>query len=109
MAKRFSHAVTDRVADFLRKLPVLKGKRILLALSGGADSVALLHALVAVRPKFHFELTAAHLNHALRGAESDRDEAFVRDLCGRIGVQLTVERARGLDRSRGNLEARART
>ena len=108
MAKRFSHAVTDRVADFLRKLPVLKGKRILLALSGGADSVALLHALVAVRPKFHYELTAAHLNHALRGAESDRDEAFVRDLCGRIGVQLTVERARGLDRSRGNLEARAR-
>lgn len=109
MAKRSSHAVTGRVADFLRKLPVLKGKRILLALSGGADSVALLHALVAVRPKFHFELTAAHLNHALRGAESDRDEGFVRDLCGRVGVPLTVERARDLDRSRGNLEARART
>lgn len=109
MAKRASHAVTDRVAHFLRKLPALKGKCILLALSGGADSVALLHALVAVRPKFHFELSAAHLNHGLRGGESDRDEAFVRDLCGRIGVPLALDRALGLDRSHGNLEARART
>ncbi|HZY58848.1 MAG TPA: tRNA lysidine(34) synthetase TilS, partial [Candidatus Binataceae bacterium] len=72
-------------------------------------SVALLHALAALRRKFHFELTAAHLNHALRAGESDRDEAFVLELCGRLDVPLTVERARGLKRSEGNLEARART
>jgi tRNA(Ile)-lysidine synthase len=108
MGKRSSHAVTDRVAGFLRKLPDLKSKRILLALSGGADSVALLHALVALRPRFNFELTATHLNHGLRGAESDRDEVFVRDLCAHIGVPLTVERASGLDQSQGNIEERAR-
>jgi tRNA(Ile)-lysidine synthase len=109
MARNAARAVIDPVARSLAKLPELGGKRILLALSGGADSVALLHALAALRRKFHFELAAAHLNHGLRGAESDRDEAFVCELCSRLGVPLTVELARGLKRSRGNLEARART
>jgi tRNA(Ile)-lysidine synthase len=86
----------------------LRGQRILLALSGGADSVALLHALLAVRRKFHFEVAAAHLNHGLRAAESDRDEAFVRELCARMEVELTVKRAHGLQKAQGNLEARAR-
>ncbi len=110
MSKRAAaRAVIDPVRRFLAKLADLRGKRILLALSGGADSVALLHALMAVRSKFHFDLVTAHLNHALRGAESDRDEAFVRELCGRMGVELIVERAHGLQPHRGNLEARART
>ena len=101
-------AVTDPVARSLAKLPYLRGKKIMLALSGGADSVALLHALSGARRKFHFVLAAAHLNHALRGAESDRDEAFVRKLCARAGIELIVERAHGLQSRRGNLEARAR-
>lgn len=110
MSKRAAtRAVIDPVSHFLAKLPDLQDGRILLALSGGADSVALLHALATLRRKFHFQLAAAHLNHALRAAESDRDEAFVRELCARIGVELIVERARGLKPSDGNLEARART
>ncbi len=110
MSKRAAtRAVIDPVSRFLATLPDLQGGRILVALSGGADSVALLHALAALRRKFHFELAAAHLNHALRAAESDRDEAFVRDLCARAGVELIVERARGLKPTGGNLEARART
>ena len=63
--------------------------RILVALSGGADSTALLLSLQACG----CELAAAHLNHCLRGSESDRDEDFVRALCARLGVPLTVERA----------------
>jgi tRNA(Ile)-lysidine synthase len=108
MAKSAKRALIDPVARFLAKLADLRGKRIVLALSGGADSTALLHALAALRRKFHFELAAAHLNHGLRGAESDRDKAFVRQLCARMGVDLTVEHAHGLEQDSGNLEARAR-
>jgi tRNA(Ile)-lysidine synthase len=59
------------------------GTAVLCAVSGGADSVALLHVLCAMP-----ELTVrcAHFNHRLRGAESDRDERFVRDLCETLGV-----------------------
>lgn len=59
---------------------------LLLALSGGADSVALLRHLLDQG----VQVVAAHCNFHLRGAESDRDEAFVRDLCGQFGVPLHV-------------------
>jgi tRNA(Ile)-lysidine synthase len=88
---------------------------ILLALSGGPDSVALLHALRELAPRFGYRLAAAHLNHRLRGAESDRDEMFVRDLCATLGVELVVEQADdrpasgpALSPAAPNLEERAR-
>lgn len=79
--------------------------RIVAAVSGGVDSTALLLALAPLRDE-GFDLIAAHVNHHLRGAESDADEAFVRELCIRLGVALhvadgTVEpdavRARGVE------------
>lgn len=73
------------------------GETILLALSGGPDSVALLHALRDLAPRFGYRVAAAHLNHRLRGAESDRDESFVRELCSTLGVELVVEQANNLD------------
>jgi tRNA(Ile)-lysidine synthase len=76
-----------------------------VAVSGGADSVALLRALHAVgRP-----LVVAHVNHQLRGADSDTDAAFVRDLCATLGVPFhgkTVDAAALA--AGGNLEATAR-
>ena len=62
------------------------GSRILVALSGGADSVALLRVLLQAG----YDCEAAHCNFRLRGEESDRDEAFVRDLAGKLGVTLHV-------------------
>lgn len=59
---------------------------VLSAISGGADSVALLGLL----QDMHLPLHALHCNFHLRGAESDRDETFVRQLCQQIGVPLTV-------------------
>ena len=68
-----------------------KGDSITVALSGGADSTALLHALVQLGEKYSLNVTAAHLNHKLRGDESDRDEQFVRKMCDDLGVELVCE------------------
>jgi tRNA(Ile)-lysidine synthase len=63
--------------------------RIAAAVSGGVDSTALLLALGDLRAE-GFTILAAHVNHHLRGADSAADEAFVRDLCARLGVELVV-------------------
>ncbi len=67
-----------------------RGGRVLCALSGGADSMCLLHLLSGLAGAGGFSLAAAHYNHHLRGAESDRDEAFVRRWCAENGIPLTV-------------------
>ncbi len=62
--------------------------RCLLGLSGGADSVGLLRMLLPLRDSGRIAPEAVHVNHGLRGAESDGDEAFVRELCAGVGVPL---------------------
>ncbi len=75
--------------EYLRKYDLLpRGGWVLCALSGGRDSVYLLHRLLEWREEYGFTVAAAHFNHKLRGAESDRDEAFVRRLCNQWGVPL---------------------
>lgn len=69
-----------------------KEKNIAVALSGGADSMALLMGLYILKDELQITLSALHLNHCLRAEESDRDEAFVKEACSRLGVPLTVER-----------------
>ena len=77
---------------FTRFLSLLHpGDTVVVALSGGADSVCLCHRLWTA-PNRTFSLLAAHLNHGLRGEESDGDEAFVRTFCQRWGIPLTVKR-----------------
>lgn len=85
------------------------GSSVLCAVSGGADSVYLLHLL---SQRQDITLTAAHFNHQLRGEESDADEDFVRSLCQAWGVPLTVGRgdARAFSKREGlSLEEGART
>ena len=82
-------AMLETVKQTIQTYTMLEdGEPVLVALSGGADSVALLRALQALA----YPVRAFHLNHCLRGAESDRDEAFCRALCAELGVPLTVER-----------------
>jgi tRNA(Ile)-lysidine synthase len=69
-----------------------RGSRLLVAVSGGADSTALLLALAALRDEFDFALAAAHLHHGLRGADADADLEHVRALCGRLRVPLMAAR-----------------
>jgi len=65
--------------------------QVLLGLSGGGDSVALFHVLLELKRQGRVKsLKAAHVNHGWRGAESNADERFCRDLCRRHGVPLAV-------------------
>ncbi len=68
------------------------GDSVCAALSGGADSVALLLVLLELSSELNFSLSAVHINHLLRGDESERDEKFCRDLCERLNVPLRVFR-----------------
>ena len=83
------------------------GDHVICAVSGGADSVALLFGLYLLREKLQFTLSAAHFNHQLRAEESDRDEAFVRALCHRYDIPLAVGTAPVTPGKKG-LEAAAR-
>ncbi|MGI6654740.1 MAG: tRNA lysidine(34) synthetase TilS [Christensenellales bacterium] len=78
--------------------------RVLLALSGGVDSVVLLHALVSLRKLEGFVLSAVHVHHGLR-AEADADAEFVQVLCAQLDVKVVVVRVQV---GPGNLEAEAR-
>ena len=60
--------------------------RLAAAVSGGADSMALLRVLLELREAFGYPLTACHVNHGLRGETADRDEAFVRAECAGWGA-----------------------
>jgi len=85
------------------------GDSVVIAVSGGADSVALLKVLVDLRGTLGIRVHAAHVNHQLRGAEADADEAFVGDLCDAMDVPLEIRQAAGLQREGGgNLENEAR-
>lgn len=66
------------------------GTHVICAVSGGADSVAMLHCMKALSADLSITVSAAHFNHRLRGEESDRDEAFVRNVCEKWGIPLFV-------------------
>ena len=67
-------------------------KRILVGLSGGADSTCLLLSLKNLSEKYGFGISALHVNHMIRGEEADRDEKFARKLCEKNGVEFFCER-----------------
>ena len=66
---------------------------LLIGLSGGADSVALTMMTASMIREGSVRAAAVHVNHGLRGAESDGDERFVRDLCKGLGIKCLVYRA----------------
>ena len=81
----------NRLLKFVREQNLIApGDTVICAVSGGADSVAMLFALYLLREKLGITLEAAHFNHNLRGEESLRDETFVRELCARYEIPLHV-------------------
>lgn len=88
---------------------VAPGDKVLLALSGGADSTALLCLFLEIRSQLDLELAGAHLNHGLRGKESEADAEFVRSLAADYHIPCVVEKLSPSERPEGgNAEARAR-
>ncbi|HVP56956.1 MAG TPA: tRNA lysidine(34) synthetase TilS [bacterium] len=75
------------------------GERVVVALSGGPDSVALLHVLVMLRSTYQLELHAAHLEHGLRGEQALEDMRFVESLCHGLGIPLTARSAKVAERA----------
>lgn len=77
----------ERVRKTITRYNMLpRGSRVAVAVSGGPDSVCLLHVLVELAPAFEVSLSVAHLNHQLREAESDEDERFVAEVTARLGL-----------------------
>ena len=84
--------MTDKILSWMRgQCMTQPGDTVICAVSGGADSVCMLHVLLFLRNTLGITVEAAHFNHQLRSEESDRDEAFVRTLCAELGVVLHVD------------------
>jgi len=82
-----------RVLDFVRRYNLSPQQgRLVVAVSGGPDSVCLLHLLNQLKAELGILLHATHLNHMLRGHDSDADAVYVVELCVNLGVPVTVER-----------------
>ena len=80
MKKTDTQIVFEKIKHLNRKHHFYQNdEKTLVGFSGGADSVTLLHALIAVLGKDR--VAAVHVNHMLRGADADADEAFCRDFC----------------------------
>ncbi len=81
------------VMDTIKKNRLIDyGDGIVVGISGGYDSVCLLHILYSIAEEYSLKLYPVHINHMLRGDEAMRDEIFVRDFCGNLGLEAVVER-----------------
>lgn len=84
------HEVKNAVARY--NIP-LSGRTVAVGVSGGADSMALLHVLLELKDEFGMKIIACHVNHGIRGETADRDEKFVVEACKKLGVEVRVLRA----------------
>ncbi|MGH7259708.1 MAG: tRNA lysidine(34) synthetase TilS [Nitrospiraceae bacterium] len=111
--KTVRHALERSVAASVRARRLFApGDHLLVAVSGGPDSVALLAVLASLAPAWRLRLSVLHVNYGLRGEESEEDERFVSRLCADLGVPLVCERieirhTEGLSKGL-SLQARAR-
>lgn len=104
--------LTQNLLRHIQNAELLRpGQRVGVAVSGGADSVAVLRLLLELREKFGVVLSVVHFNHKLRGKASDADEAFVTRLAEKFGLSLHVghgDIAAKARREKANLEDAAR-
>lgn len=83
----------QKVLETIEKYSMLqKGDKVIVAVSGGPDSMSLLHILFTIKEKFGITICAAHINHCLRGEEADRDEEFTGNFCRANGIDFYSKR-----------------
>ncbi|MHC6181419.1 tRNA lysidine(34) synthetase TilS [Clostridium sp. JNZ X4-2] len=79
----------ESVLNTIRKNQMFKANdRVIVAVSGGPDSICLLHILYVLREELNITLFAAHVNHCLRGMEADKDELYVESFCKNLGIEF---------------------
>jgi tRNA(Ile)-lysidine synthase len=87
-----TEALAGRVLHFIQEHRLMpQGEKVVVAVSGGADSVCMLHLLITLREKLSLSLHVAHLDHQLRGEESEADAAYVAELARKWELPVTVE------------------
>jgi tRNA(Ile)-lysidine synthase len=85
-------ALEKRVLGFIKQHHLIpRGKKLVVAVSGGPDSVCLLYILVKLKKELRINLHVAHLNHQLRGTESEADAKYVSDLTRQLDIPVTIE------------------
>src|SRR6185436_16748751 len=88
-----SETLHDRVLATIRRFAMLEAAdSVLVGVSGGPDSVALLHLLMDLRERLPLRISVAHLAHRIRAEASDADRAFVEDMARRLGLPCAVGR-----------------
>ena len=86
-------SVIDRVLETIERFHMFQtGQRVGVAVSGGADSICLLHILVELAPRWNLRLSVLHLDHQLRGEESSEDARFVGELARSLGLPFSLDR-----------------
>lgn len=99
----------NKIKETIERYDMLKKDDVVIvAVSGGADSIALLHALYSLKQELGISVHACHINHNLRGEESKRDEQFVRDFCGSRKIPNTFYSIDVKPEKHESIEERAR-
>ncbi|MEJ5304576.1 MAG: tRNA lysidine(34) synthetase TilS [Ignavibacteria bacterium] len=92
MKKLISTAIVQKALKFVRDQELLKnGDSIVVGFSGGPDSTFLIQFFLIIRNLFNLKIYAAHLNHKLRGKQSDEDEEFVKEFCKKNKIECLIE------------------
>jgi len=102
--------IIQKIAAFISDHNLISANdHIIVALSGGRDSVFLLHVLLELQKTLKIDLSAVHINHGTRGEESTRDEIFAVDLCSKKNIKCSVYKLHGFSSESGeNALRRAR-
>ncbi|MCS7249754.1 MAG: tRNA lysidine(34) synthetase TilS [candidate division WOR-3 bacterium] len=88
-----TNKILKKIEKTIEKYQLLeKNDKVLVAFSGGKDSVCLLYILYLLREKFNLNLIAFHLNHLLRGKEAERDEKFCKEFCKKLNIPIVIKR-----------------
>ncbi len=109
---KMDNPIREKIEETIWRYQMLaRGERVLVAVSGGPDSVALLHILNLLKGKLGIELVVGHINHQLRARESDEDEEFVRNMCAKLNLKFlsrSVDVSKNAERKKLSIEDCAR-
>ena len=82
-----------KVTNTINKYNMLSyGDKVIVGVSGGADSISLLHVLYSLKDEYNIKIIVVHVNHSLRGIESDGDEEYVKAICEKLDIKLYTKR-----------------